>query len=206
MAGPYEFVVGKFNAIHLTPREAEILDKQLEVLFGPDKSVIKDIVGQYRNHIRAFIEIMKNELQNPLFKGLTPDPTDLGFTTVRPAHLGMSSWEVTYSAAGWQTVASGQMNEDAGVLIFGIYSVGNKDVVTDGIKFTVGNKTLMPLDLTPLSLGDNENNVKVWTFPAIPITPKQTYTIELHAKAAGTDEVAFLGVTAGLGRYLSSTF
>jgi len=205
-SGPYEFVIGKFNGIALTPDEEKLLNTQLEVLFGPDKSILKDIVHQYSGQIKAFVEIMKNELQNPIFKGLTPDTTDLGFTLLRPAHLGLTSWEQTYNA-GWNTlVNNAQMDEDAGVIIFGLYSVGNRDTVIDGIKFKVGNTELMPIDLTPMSLADNENNVKVWTIPAIPITPKQTYTIQIHAKASATDEVAFLGVTVGLGRYLNANF
>jgi len=208
------FVGGVFtyNAIPLTDAERKKLDAQLDNLFGFDDATIKDAIRKYYNQIVAFVEVMKNELSNPAFGGVTAADTQLGISLIAPQHLQLNgsartNWSVSYNA-DWVTFASGTMDEDAGILIIGLLSY-SADPKLDAIKMQIGQKVFLPQVVSPIKVKDNRNQVAIWPLPATPITPKQTYTIELHsdewdATNPPTDEIALLGVTVGLGRFLNS--
>lgn len=206
---PISFVGGVFtyNGIELTPEERSKLQAQLDNLFGFDDATIKDAIMKYYNQIVAFVEVMKNELSNPQFGGVTAKDTELGLSLIAPQHVGRTNWSVSYNA-DWVTFASGSMDEDAGILIIGLVSY-SADPKLDAIKMQIGQTTFIPQVVSPIKLKDNKNQVAIWPLPATPITPKQTYTIQLHsdeydANNPPSDEVALLGVTVALGRYLNS--
>lgn len=209
MVEKVEFVGGIFsyNGIELTDQERAKLEAQLVNLFGFDDSTVRDAVMKYHEQIVGFVKVMKNQLSNPAFGGVTAKDTELGISLIAPQHVGLNNWDVSYNA-DWVTLATGSMDEDAGILIIGLLSY-SADPKLDAIKIQVGQTTFVPQIVSPIKLKDNRNQVAIWPLAATPITPKQTYTIQLHsdeydATNPPSDTIALLGVTVGLGRYLNS--
>jgi len=210
----YKFVGGAFklNAIPLTEEEKSRLEAQLDNLFGFDDATIKDAIMKYHDQIVAFVEVMKNELSNPTFGGVTAADTQLGISLIAPQHIQLNGtkrtdWSVSYNA-DWVTFANGSTDEDEGLLIIGLLSY-SADPKLDAVKMQIGQQSFLPQVVSPIKVKDNRNQVAIWPLPAIPITPRQTYTIELHsdewdANNPPTDEIALLGVTVARGRYLNS--
>jgi len=153
---------------------------------------------------------------------------EIGLTPIRPAHFvdnggnstlgtGVTAkgdrFEISFDAE-WKTLAEGTANDDAGYIIFGIIDFYDGDTVTarvDGIRVAVGQRQLLPIDVSNAVLKDNRNGVAVWNFNSIPIIPKDYYKIEVHSPdynsgTPTTGVIKLLGFTVGRGRFFKSRF
>jgi len=218
----FESVDVDYPAVPLDGREIAKLNAQLDNLFGPKDGVIYELLQTYKGQIQGFVEVVKSALSgNPTFGGQVAGDTEIGISSIRPAHLTLASGatadgdriKISYGSE-WVTIASGTMNDDAGVILFGIldfYDGSNVTARTDGIKVTVGQRTLLPIDVSNAALKDNRNGVAVWNFSSIPIVPKEYYEIAVHspdynASTPTTGEIKLLGLTVARGRFLKSNF
>ena len=210
-----------YPATPLSEEEMKKFNAQIDNLFGPKDGVVYELIQTYKNAILNFVEVVKQQLNDPTFGGMVAGDTEIGIAPIRPAHLTLTSgatadgdrFKITYNAP-WVTIAQGSMDDDAGVLLFGIidfYDGNTINARTDGIKFTVGQRQLLPIDVSNAALKDNRNGVAIWNFNSVPIVPKEYYEIAVHspdsnASTPTTGEIKLIGLTVARGRFLKSNF
>ena len=205
-----------------TADERAHFDAYWDVILPQYESVLYNAIQPYRERVEWLIRAVKAKIERSVkFEGQLPTDQNLGISFVKPEHIHLGSTPANVAAVNgdamtvkfpdnWVQVATGQMHEEAGVVLFGIIAYSNADVI-DGIRFTVGQRTLPPVDLSKLKLADNKNGINIWKFDTIYILPKDTYTIELHSDKADSAnppsaEFAFLGFTVGTGAFLKQYF
>jgi len=221
-------MVKKFDSLDVTyestplnDTEATKLNVQLDNLFGPKEGVVYELLQTYKSQIRGFVEVVKHALSNPIFGGQVAADTEIGIAPIRPAHLTLGTgitakgdrFDISFDAE-WKVLATGSMDDDAGVIIFGLidfYDGSTIDARVDGVRMTVGQRTLLPIDVSNAAIKDNRNGVAIWNFNSIPIPPKEYYKIEVHspdynAGSPTTGEIKLLGLTVARGRFLKSNF
>ena len=224
----FESIDRDLNATPLVGKEEAKFSVQIDNLFGPKDGVVYELLQTYKNQIRGFVEAVKFALGNPTFGGQLAEDMELGFAPVRPAHLkdnGGNSllgsavtadgayFKITY-ATEWVTLAEGSLNDDVGMIVFGIIDLYDGDTITartDGIRVQVGQRSLLPLDVSNAILTDNRNDVPAWNFNAIPVLPKEYFKIEVHSPdydsgTPTTGKIKLLGVAVGRGRFLKANF
>lgn len=210
-----------FQVAPLDEKEMAKLTAQLDNLFGPKDGVIYELLQTYKAQIQGFIGAVKYKLGGPKFGGMVAADTELGFAPIRPAHLTLGTgitadgdrFQITFDTE-WKTLATGNMDDDAGVLVFGIidfYDGSTVNARVDGIRLTVGQRAMLPIDVSNAVIKDNRNGVAIWNFSSIPIAPKEYYLIEVHSPDANsstptTGVIKLLGITVGLGRFFKNNF
>ena len=217
------------DVIPLDPEERRLAEAQIDAVFDNLASISLREIQKYKDQVIAFIGAMKRALDgNPSFEGAQPSETGIGIAKVRPAHFrdnaGASLLQSGTTAHGayldvsfdteWKTVASGTLNDDAGIILFGIYDFydGNThNAQVDGIKVQVGQRTYVPQDLSDATLKDNNNKVPLTPMITVPIAPKQSFSIQVHSPDANnstppTGRIKFLGFTVARGRFINAYF
>jgi len=228
MAKRFESLDVTYESIPLKEEEMTKLDVQIDNLFGPKDGVIYEILQVYKPQIRGFVEVVKHALGGARFGGQVAADTEIGIAPIRPAHFkdnggnsllgtGVTAdgdrFQITFDAE-WKTLAEGSIHDDVGILVFGIldfYDGTNVTARVDGIRFTVGQRNLLPIDISNAVIKDNRNGVAIWNFNSVPIVPKQYFKIEVHspdwnAGSPTTGEIKLLGLTVARGRFLKSNF
>jgi len=226
MLGPkFDSIDTAFPETPLSEEELRKLNAQLDNLFGPKDGVVYEIIQVYKSKgaILHFVQAVKQALNNPYFGGMVAADTEIGVAPIRPAHLTLATgttadgdrFKITFSGNAWATIAEGSMDKDAGVLIFGIIDFYDGSTATariDGIQVTVGQRTLLPLDVSNAALKDNRNGVPIWNFNSIPIMPDEYYKIQVHTPNPGTSSstktgiIKLIGLTVARGRFLKQNF
>lgn len=224
----FESIDQDLNTLPLDPNEQAKLDAQLDNLFGPKDGVVYELLQTYKGQIVGFVKAVKHALGGAKFGGQVAGDMEIGLTPIRPAHFvdnGGSStlgtgvtakgdrFEISFDAE-WKTLAEGTAHDDAGYIIFGIidlYDGTNVDARVDGIRVAVGQRQLLPIDVSNAVLKDNRNGVAVWNFNSIPIIPKDSYKIEVHSPdynsgSPTTGAIKLLGFTVGRGRFFKGRF
>jgi len=224
----FESIDKEFNTLELEGREMAKLEAQLNNLFGPTDGVIYEILQRYKRQIIDFVKVMKQALNGATFGGQLAEDMEIGLAPVRPAHFvdngGNSTLGAGVTADGdrfvidfdtnWKTLAEGTAHDDAGYIVFGLIDLYDGQTYTarvDGVRFSIGQRALLPIDVSPAVLKDNRNEVAIWNFNSIPIVPKDYYKIEVHSPTADATTppkgaIKLLGFTVGLGRFLKSHF
>ena len=218
----------KFDSIDVdyptTPLSEEELKKfnaQVDNLFGPKDGVVYELIQTYKEKaLLPFVQVIKQQLNNPTFGGMVAGDTEIGIAPIRPAHLTLvdatadgDRFKISFDAP-WKTIAQGAMDDDAGVLLFGIidfYDGNTVNARVDGIKVTVGQRQLLPIDVSNAALKDNRNGVAIWNFNSIPIVPKEYYEIDVHSPDSNsstptTGVIKLVGLTVARGRFLKANF
>lgn len=216
----FESVDVDYPATPLNDRELAKFTAQLDNLFGPKDGVIYELLQTYKNQIKGFVEAVKQALGNATFGGQVAGDTEIGLTPIRPAHLTLvdatadgDRFKVSFDAP-WKTAAEGTMDDDAGIILFGLidlYDGSTANARIDGVRVTVGQRTLLPIDVGNAVLKDNRNGVAVWNFNSIPVVPKEYYKIEVHSPDSNSSTPTngvfkLLGLTVARGRFLKSNF
>ncbi len=224
----FESIDTDLNTLPLDPKEEAKLNAQLDNLFGPKDGVIYELLQTYKRQIRGFVEAVKHSLGGAKFGGQVASDMEIGLTPLRPGHFVDNGGNSTLGAgvtaygdrfkvsfdAEWKTLAEGTAHDDAGYLIFGIVDFYDGTDVTariDGIRFAVGQRQLLPIDVSNAVIKDNRNGVAVWNFNSVPIVPKDYYKIEVHSPDANsssptTGELKLLGFTVARGRFFKTHF
>ena len=224
----FESIDQDLNTLPLDANEQAKLDAQIDNLFGPKDGVVYELLQTYKGQIVGFVKAVKHALGGAKFGGQVAGDMEIGLTPIRPAHFvdnggnstlgtGVTAkgdrFEISFDAE-WKTLAEGTANDDAGYIIFGIIDFYDGDTVTarvDGIRVAVGQRQLLPIDVSNAVLKDNRNGVAVWNFNSIPIIPKDYYKIEVHSPdynsgTPTTGVIKLLGFTVGRGRFFKSRF
>ena len=217
----YDSLDVDYPATPLSDKEAAKLHAQIDNLFGPKDGVIYELLQTYKDHIKGFVEVVKHALGDPIFGGMVAADTEIGIAPIRPAHLTLTSGATAYGErirvtfnTNWKTIAEGSMDDDEGIILFGIidfYDGNNVTARVDGIRLTVGQRAMLPIDVSNAVIKDNRNGVPVWNFNSVPIIPKEYYKIEVHSPDADsqnpkTGEIKLVGLTVARGRFLKANF
>lgn len=201
-------ILGKtYTGAVVPPEVTTKLTEQLNAYIGLQDSEIKQVFTSRFDALEKFLSVILNKLDNPAFGGIYPDTNQLGFSLIRPSHVGRTDWDVSWTSAGWidyigTSSAPYQMSDEAGVVAIGIVSYAPQPIV-DALKVTIGDTSYVPYVVKPIQLKDNKNNIAVYPIPTLAVTPKNTVYVQLHSDKVGDDEVALVGLTYGLGSYLT---
>jgi len=203
-----QVTIGKrtFDGTPLDPTEADIFEAQLPLLYGgTDGSALRNIFEQHRDLIRDFVTVAKKKLNDAPFRGFHGEGTDLAWSHLRSRHLNQTDWTDTTGTADtwnthWNTAASpGTLDEDICILILALC---NKKGTIDRDGFVLyvnGKEQFMPVDLTPMILASNAEQVPVQAIPPTVIWAKETGYTETQDMAGGVDdELQMVGVVVGL--------
>jgi len=213
----FESIDVAYPATVLDPKDQEKIWNQIRNTLTTSDAEILEIIERFKGQIMGFVGAVMHALNNPNFGGKRAQDTELGISTIRAAHLTLGSNATAYGGyikvsfpTNWVTLAEGTMDKDAGILLFGIVSASDTPLI-DGMRITVGQRVLLPDDISLIKLKDNRNGVAVVPFSSVPIMPEQTYKIELYSPDADAntppeDTIKLLGFTVGLGRFLNANF
>lgn len=202
----------------LTPEEMEHFDAYWDYILDQYESVLRHTLTPYKDHVVSLIRAVKTKIERTIFfEGQLPSDNNLGISFVKPSHLTLGTgvtgkadvFTVSFDAE-WKTLAEGTMDDEAGVVLFGVISLSDSPVI-DGIRFTVGQRTLIPIDLSKIKLKDNRNGIALWKFDTVYILPKDYYRIEVHSAQADatnppTEDIVLLGFTVATGNFLKTHF
>lgn len=224
----FESVDLEYPTAELKAPEMAKLNIQLDNLFGPKDGVIYELLQTYKAQVVGFVKVMKHALGESKFGGQVPADTEIGIVPIRPAHFkdngGNSLLGAGVTAKGdrfgisfdaeWKTLVEGTLHDDVGIIVFGLIDFyGNTNITAriDGIRVTVGQRTLLPIDVSNAVIKDNRNEVAIWNFNSIPIVPKEYFKIEVHspdynATSPTTGEIKLLGFAVGRGRFFKTNF
>lgn len=85
----------------LTPTEGALFDKQFNDLFMPAWSLERQFIGSKMNLVRTALEVAKNSLEELTFGGLNCGNGEIGFSMIRPGHVGLVEGAVPESNNVW---------------------------------------------------------------------------------------------------------
>lgn len=203
----------------LDQEELAIFNAQFPTLLGAPGSEERRIqlerVDVYMMGVRA----IKYKLESPKFKGLNPSDAELGFGKIRPQFCCnavapggvLANWQIALAAATWTdflfTGADNgyQLGKDFGLVVTHIMSYVTPVPFVSEIHNKIGRTDLIPTDVRPIKLGDNENGVGHYPIPSMFMMPRDVWWLEIMADIAGTEELAPCGIVVGLGRVLKET-
>ena len=204
------FTLGPFNQLEL-----DIFNAQFPTLLGAPGSEERRIQLERVDVYMLGLRALKHELDNPAFRGLNPGDTELGFGKIRPQFCKgtayLTNWQKALVAAAWTdflyaSADTGfKMGEDFGFVVTHLQSYVTPTPYLSEVHFKVGRVDLIPSDVRPIKIGDNENGIAHYPIPTMFVVPKETFWMEMMADVSGTEECALGGIVVGLGRVLKET-
>lgn len=209
-----DFVMAPIDA-----EELKLFNDQFPTLLGAPGSEERRIqlerVDVYMMGLRA----IKYKLNSVKFRGLNPSDAELGFGKIRPqftcnaaAPAGcLTNWKIALLAGAWTDflfTGAGigyQLGKDFGLVVTHIMSYITPVPFVSEIHNKIGRTDLIPSDVRPIKLGDNENGVAHYPIPSMIMVPRDVWWLEIMADDAGDEEMAPCGIVVGLGAVLKET-
>lgn len=156
---------------------------------------------------------------NLTFKGYYANTGELGFRPIKPTDVMRNAadpevctdtWDFQFAAdsdywIGWKAdnLTPIHIDKDCLVIPVAIANTSPSQVV-EQIKFKVGDITHKPIVLdTMLTMADTKDRVPIMPIKSMIFSPRDTVHGEAYSAAAGTNHLALVGVTFGLGSFLA---
>jgi len=132
------------------------------------------------------------------YGGYYPKATEIGRATLRYRHLGLTSWDVTATAAGWVQITA-TVPEDIYIIVEGFAFLGGNTIIEE-VDFTVGGTKLPVNDITDYMVLTDEK-VMYLQEPFV-AAPKSELIVGYYCNAAGTQTFRLLGEVIGKRAFL----
>mgnify|MGYP005836981047 CR=1 FL=1 len=212
----------EYELAELDPIEMTYLEQQLALLFGTVDSVERQLIMERKEWIIAAVRAVKQAIpSHPTFRGIYAEDTELGFAPIRPVHTKRGegvgairgTWEHEVIAETWvdwlcsSTPNTGYLlDKRMGQIILGLKSFTTPVPYASEVQFSIGRTKFLPVDFRSIRLGDNKNGVSIYPLPTMFVMPSTDELFaELYADKTGTENLALLGLTIGLGAFLKNT-
>jgi len=211
--------------------EINYFDVGFDIFLGTTDSVLRKIYNERKSVLFQGVRAVKKDLDNPKFRGLNPNDTELGMSQIRPGHVkgwnrlgalraagnvlqDLIGWGMYYPLPRtwydwlWGAAANTgfTLSEDHGILVAGLSSFRVPAPVTSEIEFTIGRTALVPYAFRDIELGDNENQTFHIPVPTMFVLSETEFLARVmagnRAMARSVDELRIFGLTVGLGRFL----
>ena len=197
--------------------ELEIFETQFDKLMGMNKSVERELLLDRKDVILDGIKAMKYKLAGPRFAGWNPGDSELGWSAIFPGHVkynnaikltwlqaltGGGTWDRWFDAAAATAYTAPYA---CGQIILGIMSeplLTSVQPLISAVRWEIDRAVLVPFDVRPIAMGDNERQVPVYPHPSILILPRATVLSRVCSEVAGNDYVRPVGLSVGLGKFL----
>jgi len=211
-----------YELADLDSTEMAFFEQQLALLFGTVDSVERQLIMERKNWILAAVRAVKQAIpSHPTFRGIYAEDTELGFTVIRPVHTKRGdgvgairdTWEHAVTAETWadwlcsSTANTGYLlDKRMGQIILGLKSFVSPEPLASEVQFSIGRTKFLPYDFRSIRLGDNKNGVAIYPLPTMFVMPSTDELFaDLYADKTGTENLALLGLTIGLGAFLKNT-
>jgi len=199
----------------LDPKEYEVFNRDFELwLSGTPDSVLRKILMARKKYILAGLRIILNspELKGRVFRGFGADDEEIGWTAPRWCFFKaggsvLTSWSTSVSTSWsdwlYESSDTGYVLSDYfGYIITHLTSLVSPEPYVRQVYFKIGRKEHLPIDVSKIILGDNENNVAYMPIPIMIVPPSTQFLAKHIGESSGTDKLIPDGVIVGLGRAL----
>lgn len=199
----------------INEEELAIFNVQFPLLLAGPGSIEREIQLERQPIYMMGMRAIKMDLKNRTFRGLNPGDTELGFGRIRPQFCKgtayLTNWQIALTAATWvDWLYSGAdtgftVGEDFGLVITHLMSLVSPAPFVSELHAKIGRTDLIPTNVRPIKMGDNENGIPTFPIPTMFAMPKEDLWVELLADISGTEDMELGGIVVGLGRVLKET-
>jgi len=197
--------------------ELDIFEAQFNKLMGVDTSVERQLLTDRKEIILDAIKSVKYKMEGPRFAGWNPGDSELGWSAIFPGHVkynnaikltwlqaltGGGTWDRWFDAAAATAYVAPYA---CGQVIVGVMSLPlltSVQPLLSACRWEIDRQILLPFDLRPMALGDNDRQVPIYPHPTILILPRATVLSRVVSEVAGNDYIRPVGVSIGLGKFL----
>lgn len=203
----------------MTQAELDIFNAQFPTLLGTSGSEERKIQMERVDVFMLGLRAIKEKLDNPTFKGFNPADSELGFGSIRPQFTAIAAapggvranWNQVLLINAWTDFlftgadTGYQLGRDFGLVVTHLASYVTPTPFVSEVHNVIGRIDIIPTDVRPIKLADNENGVAYYPIPTMFMMPRDTWWMEILADVAGTEILAPCGIIVGLGRVLKET-
>lgn len=222
---PFKWLGVNYQLTELDPIEEQVFKTQFEGLLGTADSGVRAMFRDRKDFCEIGVMAIKQALNSPRFEGIYPSDPSLGFSMIRPMHVGdttatpegKTSWSETIAAADTRQAWVGASSSDqflvggytgdlnagwGGMIVLGVGSLSLTQVMNE-VKFWNDRLERVPINIEDMALGDNTNQVPIYPIPTEIFLPKSGMYAELNGVTTGAVEYfKIYGLAVGLGKLL----
>jgi len=218
----------EFAQTDLTSDEINRLINQWNDLYIPGWSFERQFIGNKLETVKLFCAVAKNALNDLNFGGINCGNSELGFTSIRPGHVGLVNGTVPEADNVWKwkhdcrreangvgfenwihspTTSTTPFAVSSDSCFYPMYIVEeNVCPKIQTVKMSIGRTNILHYDVRAARLRDYQTGTNLIPLPTTFWIKNMDVLVALGFMASGVTEPRLGGFCVGKGSFLNSTF
>lgn len=207
--------------------EEQTFMREFKQLYGPDWNLEKRYLYSRLSDILKGISIAKNELKDRTFGGFNCGANEIGWSPIRPGHVGLVGGSYAESDQVWAFSAATadpsnstgfeywihspaaattafKVHEDSCIIPLYIVEESTTPKIQT-VKMDIGRSDVLPIDVQAASMRDESSGISLIPLPFTFWGPEMDVLVALQCKKGGMISPRLGGITVALGTFLDAT-